>query len=129
MRGQFLRVPYNHLIKKLNICNIQLSESEKYDIRLILSMYSLLRVSLYYTQVYSDKTCCMGFNEMNLEIVSSQYTSMLKCSIRGKSEGKIRFFYFLPLKFNLRGIEFNTHLILFPIFIIKKLLGKKNHKK
>ena len=71
----------------------------------------------------------MGFNEMNLEIVSSQYTSMLKCSIRGKSEGKIRFFYFLPLKFNLRGIEFNTHLILFPIFIIKKLLGKKNHKK
>ena len=47
MREQFWRVPYNHLIKKLNICNIPLSESEEYDIWWILSMYSLLRVSLY----------------------------------------------------------------------------------
>ena len=39
--------PYNHLIIKLNICNIPLLESEEYDIWLILSMYSLLRVSLY----------------------------------------------------------------------------------
>ena len=37
------------LIKKLNICNIPLSESEGYDIWWILSMYSLLRVSLYIT--------------------------------------------------------------------------------
>ena len=29
MREQFYRVPYNHLIKKLNICNIPLSESEE----------------------------------------------------------------------------------------------------
>ena len=34
--GTFLRVPYNHLIKKLNICNIPLSESEEYDIWWIL---------------------------------------------------------------------------------------------
>ena len=34
-------------MKKLNICNIPLSESEEYDIWWILSMYSLLRVSLY----------------------------------------------------------------------------------
>jgi len=33
-------------MEKLNICNIPLSESEEYDIWLILSMYSLLRVSL-----------------------------------------------------------------------------------
>ena len=46
MREQFERVPYNHLIKKLNICNIPLSESEEYVILRILSMYSLLRVSL-----------------------------------------------------------------------------------
>ena len=33
MREKVLRAPYNHLIKKkLNICNIPLSESEKYDI-------------------------------------------------------------------------------------------------
>ena len=32
MREQFKRAPYNHLIKKLNICNIPLSESEEYDI-------------------------------------------------------------------------------------------------
>ena len=32
MREQFKRVPNNHLIKKLNICNIPLSESEEYDI-------------------------------------------------------------------------------------------------
>ena len=32
MREKFLRAPYNHLIKKLNICNIPLSESEEYDI-------------------------------------------------------------------------------------------------
>jgi len=32
MREQFLRVPYNHLIKKPNICNIPLSGSEEYDI-------------------------------------------------------------------------------------------------
>jgi len=32
MREQFKIVPYNHLIKKLNICNIALSESEEYDI-------------------------------------------------------------------------------------------------
>ena len=37
MQEQFLRVPYYHLIKKkLNICNIQLSESEEYDIWWIL---------------------------------------------------------------------------------------------
>jgi len=30
MPEQFLRVPYIHLIKKLNICNIPLSESEEY---------------------------------------------------------------------------------------------------
>ena len=47
MREQFSRVPYNPLIKKLYICNIPLSESEEYDIWWILSMYSLLRVSLY----------------------------------------------------------------------------------
>ena len=28
MREQFKRAPYNHLIKKLNICNIPLSEIE-----------------------------------------------------------------------------------------------------
>ena len=28
MQEQFQRVPYNHLIKKLNICNISLSKSE-----------------------------------------------------------------------------------------------------
>ena len=39
-----LRAPYNHLIKKLNICNIPLSESAEYDIWLILSMYDLFRV-------------------------------------------------------------------------------------
>ena len=62
MREQFLRVSYNHLIKKLNICNIPLSESEEYDIWWILSMYSLLRVSLYlkmkdplYIQVVLEK--------------------------------------------------------------------------
>ena len=32
MREQFYRAPYNHLIKKLNIRNIPLSESEEYDI-------------------------------------------------------------------------------------------------
>jgi len=32
MREQFKRVPYNHLIKKLNTCNIPLSKSEEYDI-------------------------------------------------------------------------------------------------
>ena len=33
MWEQFKRAPYNHLIKKkLNICNIPLSESEEYDI-------------------------------------------------------------------------------------------------
>ena len=31
MWEQFYRVPDNHLIKKLNICNIPLSESEEYD--------------------------------------------------------------------------------------------------
>ena len=46
-REKFWRVPYNHLIKKLYICNITLSESEEYDIWWILSMYSLLRVSIY----------------------------------------------------------------------------------
>ena len=34
-------------MKKLNICNVPLSENEEYDIWWILSMYSLLRVSLY----------------------------------------------------------------------------------
>jgi len=28
----FIEHPYNHLIKKRNICNISLSESEEYDI-------------------------------------------------------------------------------------------------
>ena len=32
MREQFERAPYNDLIKKLNIFNIPLSESEEYDI-------------------------------------------------------------------------------------------------
>jgi len=32
MREQFEIAQYNHLIKKLNICNIPLSESEEYDI-------------------------------------------------------------------------------------------------
>ena len=32
MREQLRRAPYNHLIKKLNICNIPLSESGDYDI-------------------------------------------------------------------------------------------------
>ena len=32
MQEQFQIAPYNHLIKKLNICNIPLSESEEYDI-------------------------------------------------------------------------------------------------
>jgi len=32
LREQFYRVPYNHLIKKLKIYNIPLSESEEYDI-------------------------------------------------------------------------------------------------
>ena len=34
MREQFLRVPYIHLIKKLNICNIPLSakvKNQKFD--------------------------------------------------------------------------------------------------
>ena len=32
MREQFKRTPYNHLVKKLNIYNILLSEREEYDI-------------------------------------------------------------------------------------------------
>ena len=32
MWEQFKKIPYNHLIKKLNICNIPLSDSEEYDI-------------------------------------------------------------------------------------------------
>ena len=32
MQKQFYRAPYNHLIKKLNIYNIPLSESEEYEI-------------------------------------------------------------------------------------------------
>ena len=32
MREQFKKAPYNHLINKLNFCNIPLSESEEYDI-------------------------------------------------------------------------------------------------
>ena len=32
MQDKFKRAPNNHLIKKLNICNIPLSESEEYDI-------------------------------------------------------------------------------------------------
>ena len=44
LREQFKRAPYNYLIKRLNICNIQLSESEEYDIWWILSMYGLFRV-------------------------------------------------------------------------------------
>ena len=32
MQEQFYRAPYNHLIKKLIICNIPLSGSEEYDI-------------------------------------------------------------------------------------------------
>ena len=32
MQEHLKRVPYNDLIKKLNICNIPLSESEEYDI-------------------------------------------------------------------------------------------------
>ena len=32
MREQFARAPYDHLIEKLNICNIPLSESDEYDI-------------------------------------------------------------------------------------------------
>ena len=52
MREQFYRAPYNHLIKKLNKRNIPLSESEEYDIWWILSMYSLLRVSLYVKRYY-----------------------------------------------------------------------------
>ena len=32
MPEQFERAPYNHLIKKLNICNIPLLESDEYDI-------------------------------------------------------------------------------------------------
>ena len=32
MREQFQRTPYNHLVKKLNIYNIPLLESEEYDI-------------------------------------------------------------------------------------------------
>ena len=32
MQEQFKRAPYNHLIKKLNICNTLLSESEEKDI-------------------------------------------------------------------------------------------------
>ena len=32
MQEQFQRAPYNHLIKKLNICDIPLSESEECDI-------------------------------------------------------------------------------------------------
>ena len=32
MWEQFKRAPYDHLIKKLNICNIPLSESEEDDI-------------------------------------------------------------------------------------------------
>ena len=51
MREQFYRVPYNNLIKKLNICNIPLSESEEYDIWWILSVYSLLTVLLYIKRV------------------------------------------------------------------------------
>jgi len=32
MQEQFYRDPYNHMIKKLNICNIPLLKSEEYDI-------------------------------------------------------------------------------------------------
>ena len=53
MWDQFWRVAYNHLIKILNVCSIQLSESEEYDIWWILSMYSLLSVSLYPYPTYS----------------------------------------------------------------------------
>ena len=39
MGEQLERVPNDHLIKKLNIYNIPLSESEEYDIWWILSFY------------------------------------------------------------------------------------------
>ena len=32
MREQFSKAPYDHLIKKINIFNIPLSENEEYDI-------------------------------------------------------------------------------------------------
>ena len=60
MLEQIWRVPNNHLIKKLNICNIPLSESEEYDIWWTLSMYSLLRVSLYiYINLLEFDVSCM----------------------------------------------------------------------
>ena len=43
---EFIKCRLDNLIKKLNICNIPLSESEEYDFWLIISMYSLSRVSL-----------------------------------------------------------------------------------
>ena len=63
---QFWRAPYNHLIKKLNICNIPLLESEEYDILWILSMYSLLRVSLYKFQSY-DEICQSKLRNMKVK--------------------------------------------------------------
>ena len=58
MREQFWRAPYNHLIKKLNVCNIPLLESEEYNIWWILSMYLLLRVSLCTFVMNFEKNFC-----------------------------------------------------------------------
>ena len=74
------RVPYNNLIKKLNICNIPLSESEEYDIWWILLMYSLLRVSLYI--ISSDPSCKDGnarFTIVALKALSDKVWIRCEC--------------------------------------------------
>jgi len=87
MREQFKRVPNNHLIKKLNICNIPLSESEEYDIymaylvlncilnksffpwsKTILTLYTLSKllgfiiiIINYFTPFFSSKFLVLDF--------------------------------------------------------------------
>ena len=51
MREQFQRVPYNHLIKKINICNISLAESE--DL-----MYSF---DVFAIEGFTAYCCCNHF--------------------------------------------------------------------
>ena len=70
MREQFKRAPYNHLIKKLNICNMPLSESEEYDIWQILSMYLIFRVQLYKINYTFPKP---GKGSSELPVVMLQY--------------------------------------------------------
>jgi len=50
--GTVLRVPYNYLIKELNICNIPLSVGLENDILYILLISSELKVKLKLFKIY-----------------------------------------------------------------------------